>query len=79
MIGLFKACWKSHEKAREELTILQTYTGTSDAEAIEAQTLFEVWLAIPRKSRPPKDNLLPLRIIYMSGNSWEEGIEENII
>jgi hypothetical protein len=51
------------------LTILQTYTGTSDAEAIEAQTLFEVWLAIPRKSRPPKDNLLPLRIIYMSGNS----------
>ncbi|MEA5549980.1 type IV toxin-antitoxin system AbiEi family antitoxin domain-containing protein [Anabaena cylindrica UHCC 0172] len=46
---------------------------------ITTQAPFEVWLAIPQKSRPPKDNLLPLRIVYMSGKSLEEGIEEHII
>ncbi|MBD2569493.1 type IV toxin-antitoxin system AbiEi family antitoxin domain-containing protein [Anabaena lutea] len=46
---------------------------------ITTQTPFEVWLAIPQKSRPPKDNLLPFRIVYMSGKSLEEGIEEHII
>ncbi|WP_353932722.1 type IV toxin-antitoxin system AbiEi family antitoxin domain-containing protein [Okeanomitos corallinicola TIOX110] len=46
---------------------------------LTTQTPFEVWLAIPQKSRPPKDHLLPLRIIYMSGKSLEAGIEEHII
>jgi predicted transcriptional regulator of viral defense system len=44
---------------------------------LTTQTPFEVWLAIPQKSRPPKDDLLPLRIVYMSGESLEEGIEEH--
>jgi predicted transcriptional regulator of viral defense system len=46
---------------------------------LTTQAPFEVWLAIPQKSRSPKDNLLPLRIVYMSGKSLEEGIEEHII
>jgi predicted transcriptional regulator of viral defense system len=46
---------------------------------LTTQAPFEVWLAIPQKTRPPKDNLLPLRTIYMSGQSLEEGIEEHII
>ena len=46
---------------------------------VTTQAPFQVWLAIPQKSRPPQDNLLPLRIVYMSGKSLEEGIEEHLI
>ena len=46
---------------------------------LTTQAPFEVWLAIPHKHRPPKDNLLPLRIVYMSGQSLEQGIENYLI
>ncbi|WP_414552538.1 type IV toxin-antitoxin system AbiEi family antitoxin domain-containing protein [Anabaena sp. CCY 0017] len=46
---------------------------------LTTQVPFEVWLAIPHKHRPPKDNLLPLRIVYMSGKSLCEGVEEHLI
>jgi predicted transcriptional regulator of viral defense system len=46
---------------------------------LTTQAPFEVWLAIPQKHRPPKDDLLPLRIVYMSGKSLEQGIEEYLI
>ncbi|MHC5824788.1 MAG: type IV toxin-antitoxin system AbiEi family antitoxin domain-containing protein, partial [Nostoc sp.] len=40
---------------------------------------FEVWLAIPQKARAPKEDILPLRIVYMSGKALESGIEEHEI
>ncbi|MEA5517318.1 type IV toxin-antitoxin system AbiEi family antitoxin domain-containing protein [Nodularia sp. UHCC 0506] len=46
---------------------------------LTTQAPFEVWLAIPHKHRPPKDNLLPLKIVYMSGKSLCEGVEEHLI
>ena len=35
----------------------------------------KVWLAIDHKARLPKDELLPMRIVYMSGRALSEGIE----
>ena len=46
---------------------------------LTSQAPFEVWMAIPQKARHPKDNLLPLRIVYMSGSALELGIEEHQI
>jgi predicted transcriptional regulator of viral defense system len=46
---------------------------------LTTQAPFEVWLAINQKARPPKDKLLPMRIVYMSGQSLEAGIEEHQI
>jgi len=42
---------------------------------LTTQIPFEVWLAIHSKKRSPKDDLLTLRLVYMSGSAWEEGIE----
>jgi predicted transcriptional regulator of viral defense system len=42
---------------------------------ITTQAPFEVWLAIHGKARPPSEALLPLHIVYMSGNAFEAGIE----
>lgn len=42
---------------------------------LTTQNPFEVWLAIHYKKRSPKDDLLSLRTVYMSGKAWEEGIE----
>lgn len=44
---------------------------------LTTQAPFEVWMAIANKARPPKDNILPLRIVYMSGKALSEGIEEH--
>jgi predicted transcriptional regulator of viral defense system len=41
---------------------------------ITTQAPFEVWLAIHGKARPPSEALLPLHIVYMSGNAFESGI-----
>ncbi|HIK12392.1 MAG TPA: type IV toxin-antitoxin system AbiEi family antitoxin domain-containing protein [Oscillatoriaceae cyanobacterium M33_DOE_052] len=43
---------------------------------LTTQAPFEVWLAIDRKARHPKENQLPLRIIYMSGEARTAGVEE---
>ncbi|NJL09301.1 MAG: transcriptional regulator [Calothrix sp. SM1_7_51] len=43
---------------------------------LTTQAPFEVWLAINQKARPPKDKLLPLRIIYMSGQALSAGVEK---
>jgi predicted transcriptional regulator of viral defense system len=42
---------------------------------ITTQAPFEVWLAIHGKARPPSEALLPLHIVYMSGNAFDSGIE----
>ena len=44
---------------------------------LTTQAPFEVWMAIANKARPPKDDILPLRIVYMSGKALTEGIEEH--
>lgn len=46
---------------------------------LTSQAPFEVWIAIPQKARHPKDNLIPLRIVYMSGEALNVGIEEHRI
>ncbi|MEH2380730.1 MAG: type IV toxin-antitoxin system AbiEi family antitoxin domain-containing protein [Nostoc sp.] len=46
---------------------------------LTTQAPFEIWLAIPQKARAPKEDILPLRIVYMSGKALESGIEEHEI
>jgi predicted transcriptional regulator of viral defense system len=46
---------------------------------LTSQAPFEVWMAIPQKARHPKDKLIPLRIVYMSGEALDVGIEEHRI
>ncbi|ELR99687.1 type IV toxin-antitoxin system AbiEi family antitoxin domain-containing protein [Gloeocapsa sp. PCC 73106] len=46
---------------------------------LTTQNPFEVWLAIGKGARPPKDEILPLRSIYMSEKTRTEGIEEHLI
>jgi len=46
---------------------------------LTTQAPFEVWLTIPQKARAPKEDILPLRIVYMSGEALESGIEEHKI
>ena len=46
---------------------------------ITTQAPFEVWLAIANSARTPCEELIPLRIVYMSGDSFNSGIEEHLI
>lgn len=46
---------------------------------LTTQAPFEVWLAIDNKANAPKDELLPLRIVYMSGQALIAGVEEHLI
>jgi predicted transcriptional regulator of viral defense system len=42
---------------------------------ITTQAPFEVWIAIHGKSHTPREKLIPLHIVYMSGNAFESGVE----
>jgi predicted transcriptional regulator of viral defense system len=42
---------------------------------ITTQAPFEVWLAIDRKAWTPQGTMLPLRIVYMSGESFHAGVD----
>lgn len=46
---------------------------------LTTQAPFEVWLAIDGKARTPKEDILPLRIVYMSDPSLNAGVEEHQI
>jgi predicted transcriptional regulator of viral defense system len=46
---------------------------------LTTQAPFEVWLALDNKAHAPKDDLLPLRIVYMSGRALTAGVEEHLI
>ena len=46
---------------------------------LTTQAPFEVWLAIDGKARSPKEDLIPLHIVYMSGQARSTGIEEHHI
>lgn len=45
---------------------------------LTTQSPFEVWLAIPNKAQPPKIDNLSLRIIRLSKEALEEGIETHM-
>ena len=42
---------------------------------LTTQNPFEVWLAVDRKAWRPQIDHPPLRLIYLSGKSFEEGVE----
>jgi predicted transcriptional regulator of viral defense system len=42
---------------------------------ITTQAPFEVWLAIHGKAHTPREKLIPLHIVYMSGKAFESGTE----
>lgn len=44
---------------------------------LTTQMPFQVWLAIDRKARLPKEPMLPIRIVRFSGPALETGIEEH--
>ncbi len=46
---------------------------------LTTQVPFEIWLAIDQKARSPKEAILPLRIVYMSGQALYAGIESHSI
>jgi predicted transcriptional regulator of viral defense system len=46
---------------------------------LTTQSPFEVWLAIPNKSRAPKSDYPPLSIVRFSGAALTEGVEEHVI
>jgi len=46
---------------------------------ITTQAPFEVWMAIDRKAWTPQSTKLPLRIVYMSGESFHTGIDTHNI
>lgn len=43
---------------------------------LTTQNPFEVWLAIDRKAWRPRVEHPPLRLIYLSGSAYREGVEE---
>lgn len=46
---------------------------------IGTQNPSEVWMAIPRKTRPPKINNSPIRMVKFSGEGYRSGIEKHNI
>jgi predicted transcriptional regulator of viral defense system len=46
---------------------------------LTTQAPFEVWMAIVSKTRSPSEMVIPLRMVYMSGESFAQGIEEHQI
>jgi predicted transcriptional regulator of viral defense system len=46
---------------------------------VTTQAPFEVWMAIDTKSRQPRAEGLPLRIVRFSGPAFDEGIEEHVV
>ena len=46
---------------------------------LTTQSPFEVWMAIDRKARLPKEEIIPLRIVRFSGRSLTAGVETHSI
>lgn len=46
---------------------------------LTTQAPFEVWLAIPNKSHPPKIDYPPLRVVRFSKRALTEEVEEHIV
>ena len=46
---------------------------------LTTQQSSEVWLAIPHKAHPPKIDYPSLRIVHMSGDAMDQGVETVIV
>lgn len=46
---------------------------------LTTQNPLELWLAIERKAWRPRIDHPPLRVVYLSGPSFSEGIEEHVV
>ena len=46
---------------------------------LTTQMPFEVWMAIDRRARRPRENQLPLRVVRFSGAAFTTGVEEHVI
>ena len=46
---------------------------------LTTQSPFEVWIAIDRKARLPKEEIIPLRIVRFSGKALTAGVETHSI
>ena len=44
---------------------------------LTTQDPFEVWVAIENKARRPEPDALSIRVVYMSGAAFEEGVEKH--
>ncbi len=46
---------------------------------LTTQSPFEIWIAIPNKSRPPKLDYPPIRVFRFSGKALTEGVEIHMV
>jgi predicted transcriptional regulator of viral defense system len=46
---------------------------------IGTQNPYEVWIAVPRKSRPPQKRTVSLQVVRMSPPQYEEGVENHTL
>ncbi len=70
--SLAEACKRVPHAVVALLSALQFHKLTTQAPP-------EVWLAIDRKARAPREGALPLRLVRMSGKALTEGVEEYLI
>jgi len=70
--SLAEACKRVPRGVVALLSALQFHKLTTQAPS-------EVWLAIDRKARSPREGGLPLRVVRMSGKALTEGVEEHLI
>ena len=70
--NLAEACKRVPHAVIALLSALQFHKLTTQAPS-------EVWLALDRKARAPREGGLPLRLVRMSGKALTEGVEEHLI
>jgi predicted transcriptional regulator of viral defense system len=70
--SLAEACKRVPHAVVALLSALQFHKLTTQAPS-------EVWLAIDRKARAPREGGQPLRLVRMSGKALTEGVEEHLI
>ena len=46
---------------------------------LTTQAPFEVWMAVEHSAYVPRDQTLPLRVVYASGPAFIEGVEEHMV
>jgi predicted transcriptional regulator of viral defense system len=70
--SLAEACKRVPHAVVALLSALQFHKLTTQAPP-------EVWLAIDRKARAPRERALSLRLVRMSGKALTDGVEEHVI
>lgn len=67
------------EVARKNPTAIVCLLSALSFHNLTTQAPFEVWIAIPNKSHPPRMEYPPLRVTRFSGAALTEGIEQHVI